>query len=141
MKTKTTTLGVLLLALLGACASVDTSSGAGENTWKGNEASDKFDVVEDNVQLRSYFTIREIRSQRRDGRLAIQFELVNKYRTTRTVEWQIEWFDASGFSVGRSDNWNRETIAGNGSKALSTTALKPEATGWAMHVRPPYNSR
>jgi len=141
MKIQTKTLGLLLLSLLGACASVDTSSGAGENTWKGNEHSDEFDVVEDNVQLRSYFTIREIRSQRRDGRLTIQFELHNKYRTTRSIEYQVEWFDDSGFSVGRSDNWNRETIAGNGSKALSITALTPAATGWSLHVRPPYNSR
>ena len=141
MKTKTKPFALLLLTLLGACASTDTSSGAGENTWTGTESSDEFDAVEDNVQLRSYFTIQEIRSQRRDGRLAIQFELKNKYRTTRTVEWQVEWFDASGFSVGRSDNWNRETIAGNGTKALSISALKPEAAGWSLHVRPPYNSR
>lgn len=134
--------GLLLgLGLLGLAACSTTGRGGPVNSYKASESSPELISEETNRQLSQYFHIADYRSERRDGRLVVQFDLVNKNSSQRQIEWRIQWFDNGGFHVASSNNWKREVLPGYGSLPLSLTAPNPEITEFELELRPPNSVR
>jgi uncharacterized protein YcfL len=87
--------------------------------------------------LASELKILHPRSERRDGRLVVQFELVNERAGQLDLEWAIEWFDAGELRVDAPERWTPIAIGGRGSKTLQATGPTPSAISWRLAVRRP----
>jgi uncharacterized protein YcfL len=121
--------------LLGAACS--STRGRPENTYVGAEGAAKMEMLEGNPGLDRDLEILNPRSERRQGRLYVEFDLRNKRASNLPLEWSVEWFDTAGFEVEAARSWTPIVIGAKGFESLSMLAPTPAATSWRLHVRPP----
>ena len=138
----------LLLPLLGGLALLAGASaglsgcampsrGNPQNTFTGSESSDEIEEVFGDARLRRQFELVDVRTQRRDDRLFVQFELRNKTNTYLAVEWALEWRDAQGFKIESPEHWRPLQVGGRDSKTITATGPVPEASVFQLGVRKP----
>ena len=123
------------LALAGsACTTASTTTS--QNTYAGGEGRETETTV-GNSKLEWYLEMVDMRHQRRDGRLFVQFKLKNKQNSDMKLEWSIEWYDEDGFAIDSERRWTPVKIAGKGFETIAVTGPVPAASIWELNVRPP----
>jgi len=123
----------LALCLLSAAC---VSSGGPQNTYTGREGEHELEVQRANKALADALKIVDVRSERRDERLLVQFQLRNDMPRQLEVEYMLEWFDAAGFVVAMPQHWEPLVIGASGSKTISASAPTPATSSWKLAVRP-----
>lgn len=121
-----------LCALSAACV----SSGGPQNTYLGREGEHELEVQRANKALADALKIVDVRSERREERLLVQFELRNDLPRQLEVEYMLEWFDAAGFAIALPQHWEPLVIGASGSKTISASAPTPATSSWKLAVRP-----
>jgi uncharacterized protein YcfL len=125
-----TATGILL-----ACAS-QPPRGTATNTYAGDEGGKLEECIGDR-DLEARFVMVNIRTETRDDRLRVQFDLKNTTPADLQVEWALNWSDRSGFLVGTNPHWRPAIVSGRGFHAIQATAPSPEATVWKLALRRP----
>lgn len=125
--------GLLLLVLSGCGA----PRGGTTNTVRGTEGSPDLQQLDGGRTLSKDLEIVRYRSERRDGRLHVQFDLQNKRGSNLAFEWQMEWFDSSDFKIDTQDHWTPIVIGGKGFETIAVTAPTPEASIFRLAYRLP----
>ena len=123
----------LLLVGLGACRT------SGTNVYTFTEGAGE---VGEDIGNRSFdrrVTIDNPRSQRREGSLLFEFDLVNQKSSSVDLEYRVDWFDATGFQIALTTDtvWRPVMIGPEGVHTLSLFAPKPSAVRARVQVRPP----
>jgi len=133
-------LGALLvpLGLLGACAF--PSRGNPQNTFTGNEHGEIEEAFGD-PRLAGQFQLLGVKTQRREDRLFVQFDLHNKTNSNLSVEWALEWRDDQGFKIDAPENWRPLQLGGRGYETITATAPVPQASTFRLGVRKPSTVR
>lgn len=137
MKQSTRTTSLLLLALgalLPACTA--HPRGTATNTYTGDGAGEREEFIGDR-DLKSRFVMVNIRSETRDERLRVQFDLKNTTPGDLPVEWAIKWFDASGFLIDTNPHWLPVMVTGQGFHTIQATAPTSSARSWQLELRRP----
>jgi uncharacterized protein YcfL len=119
-------------ALFAACV----SSGGPQNTYIGREGEYELEVQRANKALADALKIVDVRSERREERLLVQFELRNDLPRQLEVEYMLEWFDSTGFVIAQPQHWEPLVIGASGSKTISASAPTPATSSWKLAVRP-----
>lgn len=127
-------LSLALGALLGACTS--PPRGTPTNTYTGNQAGKQQEYLGD-PDLAQKFVLLDLKTERRDGRLRVQFDLRNTTGADLPIEWSIVWKDASGFNVDTNPYWRPTMVAGKGFESIQDVAPVPEATSFQLQIRRP----
>ena len=129
----------LLLAASGimccACAS-QPPAGTSTNTYTGDQAGKRTESVGDR-DLAARFVMLNIRSETREGRMRVQFELKNTTPGDLAVEWAIRWSDSNGFLIDTSPHWTPAIVTGQGFHAIQAVAPAAEARVWQLELRRP----
>lgn len=126
--------GVLAGALLfGVCASAPYGP---QNTYSGREGALEIEREIGNSDLNSHLELRDIRSERRDGRLHVQFELSSDLSSAVQVEWMAHWFDERGFLIDVPRHWEPVKIGPRGHHPCTIVGPTPSASAWKLSVRP-----
>lgn len=126
-----------LAAILGAGCKTSDHSGSPQNTYVGREGDAKTDEDFGDPDLARKFVLQDIKTERRDDRLFVQFDLKNKTPRNLEVEWALEWFDARDFRIDAPRNWRHVVVGGEGFQTVAATAPRPEAVGFRLGVRRP----
>ena len=119
-----------------ACAAPFPSRGNPQHTYVGGEAGEVEEVFGD-ARLRRQFQLVGVRTQRREGRLFVQFDLQNRTNSNLAVEYALEWRDDQGFKVDSPANWRPVQVGGRGSHTITATAPVPAASTFTLGVRKP----
>lgn len=119
-------------ALLAACTM--PPRGTPTNTYVGNQAGKQQEYLGD-PDLAKKFVLLDIKTERRDGRLRVQFDLKNTTGTDLPIEWSIEWKDASGFRIDTNPHWRPTMVAGKGFESIQDIAPVPEAAMFQLQIR------
>jgi len=125
---------VTTAALLGACTA--PPRGTPTNTYVGNQAGKQQEYLGD-PDLARKFVLLDIKTERRDGRLRVQFDLKNTTSTDLPIEWSIEWKDAGGFRIDTNPHWRPTMVAGKGFESIQDIAPVPEAAMFQLQIRQP----
>lgn len=135
-------LGLFLLVCSSTgCSSSGTTSGySAQNTYKGGEDA-PLEELRGDRSLAGKLEMEQVRSERRDGRLHVQFELRNKSTSNLAFGWMVEWFDDSGFLIDYPSHWTPVSMGGQAYKTISVTAPVPAASQWRLAVEPLSNVR
>lgn len=123
-----------IASLLLACAS-DGGRLNPQNTYVGKEGGVEIDEQIGDPSLERHFVLVGLLTERRDGRLHVQFDLKNTTTSELPVEWSIEWMDARGFRIDTQPHWRPALVGGNGVVPVQETAPVPEAATFKLHVR------
>jgi len=123
----------IVLSLLSACMG---SRGTAQNTYIGGEGKETEQIFGD-PQLAKQFVMEDIKTQRRNDRLFVQFNLRNTKSSNLAIEWTINWFDAGGFLIETANRWQPASMGGKGYQTITQTAPTPEATEFRLGVRKP----
>jgi uncharacterized protein YcfL len=134
--TRTTPLILLALGALLAGCQTQHPRGTATNTYKGDATGEREDFIGDR-DLKARFVMENIRSETRDGRLRVQFELKNTTPGDLPVEWAIKWFDASGFMIDTNPHWRPVMVTGQGFHIIQATAPTEDARTWQLELRRP----
>ena len=121
-------------ALLAACTS--PPRGTPTNTYVGNQAGKQQEYLGD-PELAKSFVLIGIKTERRDGRLRVQFDLRNTTGADLPIEWSIAWKDASGFNLDTNPHWRPTMVAGKGFESIQDVAPVPEADSFQLQIRRP----
>ena len=121
-------------ALLTACTM--PPRGTPPNTYVGNHAGKQQEDLGD-PDLAKKFVLLDIKTERRDGRLRVQFDLKNTTGADLPIEWSIEWKDASGFRIDTNPHWRPTMVAGKGFESIQDVAPVPEAAMFQLQIRRP----
>ena len=133
--TRTTILALVTTgALLAACTM--PPRGTPTNTYVGNQAGKQQEYLGD-PDLARKFVLLDIKTERRDGRLRVQFDLKNTTGADLPIEWSIEWKDASGFRIDTNPHWRPTMVAGKGFESIQDVAPVPEAAMFQLQIRQP----
>ena len=141
MKRRTAILGgasLGLALLLGASGC--KSRGTSQDTYLGGEVEDTR-KIEGVSAISSSLEMVGVRSERRDGRLHVQFELHNTKGSNLAFEWSAEWFDDRGFKIDWPDHWTPVSIPGKGYEVIALTGPTPNASSWRLAVQKPNSVR
>jgi len=130
----------LAFSLLGACRLALEPRGTTQNTYVGDEGTEVEETFGD-PQLAKELVLESIKTERRDDRLFVQFNLRNTRSSNLAIEWAIEWFDASGFLIDTPHRWEPASMGGKGYKTITRTAPTPEAAEFRLGVRKPNTVR
>ncbi len=123
--------GLLLLLPL-ACG----TPGVGPtSTVRGREGSPELKELDGERSLNKDLEIVRYRSERRDGRLHVQFDLQNKRDSNLAFEWSMEWFDSAGFRIETGDHWTPVVLGGKGFETIAMTAPTTEASIFKLAYR------
>ena len=125
-------LGLALLLAATSCQSRGTS----QDTYLGGEGAET-KRIEGTSGISGSLEMVGVHSERRDGRLFVQFELHNKRGSNLAFEWSAEWFDDGGFKIDWPDHWTPAMITGKGFEVISLTGPTPNATSWRLNVQKP----
>lgn len=128
-------LGAPLLVLGLALAMAGCRSGSPQNTYVVREHVHRVDEVVIDRGLARKLELSETRSERRNGRLDVQTQLVNRSSRELRIEWQVEWYDASGLQVAPPTNWKPERLGGGQVLTIRQTALTEDADTMRLNVR------
>jgi uncharacterized protein YcfL len=124
-----------LTALLSACAS-QPPRGTATNTYEGDELGKRDELIGDR-DLAAKFVLVGIKTEPRDGRLRVQFDLKNTTPADLAVEWAIEWKDRSGFRVDTQPHWKPAIVTGQGFQTIQAIAPTAEAAVFQLLLRKP----
>ena len=127
------------LTFLGACQAL-SPRGTAQNTYAGDGGTEVEETFGD-PRLAKELVMESILTERRDERLFVQFNLRNTRGSNLSIEWAIEWFDASGFLIDTPRRWEPASMGGKGYKTITRTAPTPEASGFRLGVRKPNTVR
>ena len=148
MKNPFSRLCVGMLVVSGSLAATACStprSAKPVNTYEGGAQVAAEGEVEPYItgdrQLARDLLIKDVRSKVVDGRLSVQFMLHNKRNRDVSFEWNVDWFDASGFEVDAPDNWRPAVVSGNELTTLGITGPTPAAAMWRLALRRPSSVR
>jgi hypothetical protein len=125
--------GLLLMAGLAGC--MTPSRGRAQNSYAGSEGRAEIDESIGDRDLERKFVLVGTRTERRDDRLFIQFELKNTTAADLAIEWAVEWRDAGGFRIDTARHWTPAVVGGGGVEPIAQTAPVPEAIGFKLHIR------
>lgn len=126
-------LGLLLLSWLPTgCAHLDYSRNSAA-VYEIVEGSPETFRVSDSKLSR--IDVVEPLTERRDGRLFVQVQIVNNRGGSKRIEWQTAWYDASGFLVGDPSNWEATRLSAGDSMPLRLTGPTEAASRLRVHVR------
>ena len=126
---------LILSALLASCAS-QPPRGTATNTYEGDEAGERDEFIGDR-DLAAKFVLIGIRTEPRDGRLRVQFDLKNTTPGDLAVEWAIEWKDRSGFRIDTEPRWKPAMVTGQGFQTIQATAPTTDAAVFQLLLRRP----
>jgi len=139
MKNRTKQAIALTLAatgiLLAGCAS-QPPRGTPTNTYEGDEAGKRDEFIGDR-DLAAKFVLVGIKTEPRDDRLRVQFDLKNTTSGDLAVEWAIEWKDRSGFRINTRPHWQPAMVSGQGFQTIQATAPTSEAAVFQLLLRKP----
>jgi len=127
--------GLATLALVGALASAGCRTSSPQNTYVVREHHHAVESVVVDRRLGSDLKVLTPLSERRQGRLEVQLQLSNVIARELRIEWQIEWYDASGLQVGEPTNWAPERLGGGQILTVRRTAPTEAATSLRFNVR------
>jgi uncharacterized protein YcfL len=65
----------------------------------------------------------------------VQAQLRNTTSGEMRIEWQAEWFDATGLQVAKPTAWQPERLGGGQTLTIRQTAPDASATQMHLHVR------
>ncbi len=131
---------ILLAGLSAACQAFEPR-GTAENTYMGTNDGTEIEEIVGDPGLQRDLVIENYRSERRDGRLHVQFDLRNMRSSNESFEWALEWFDASGFRIDATEHWTPIALGGKGSETIGQTAPTPDASSFKLHARRPNTVR
>jgi uncharacterized protein YcfL len=147
MKARWSTGTIAAAAFLAGLAGLGTSCkafeprGTAQNTYVGKNDGTEVETIEGDSSLANDLVMEGIQSERRDGRLFVQFNLKNTKSSNLTFEWTMEWFDASGFKINAAQHWTPVAIGGKGYETITQTAPTPAASSWRLGLRKPNSVR
>jgi len=124
-----------LAACLMGCAS-QPPHGVPTNTYSADQAG-KRDAFLGDKDLAAKFVLMNIRTETRDGRLRVQFDLKNTTSADLPIEWAIKWSDQNGFVVDTNPNWRPVIVTGQGFQSIQATAPTMEAKIFQLELRKP----
>lgn len=130
----TSTALVLALVLLTAC--VSGPLGTGTNTYSADQAGKRDEFIGDR-DLAQKFVLVDIKSETRDGRLRVQFDLKNTTPGDLPVEWAMEWRDRNGFLIDTNPHWQSIRVTGQGFHSIQATGPTTDAAVWKILLRKP----
>jgi hypothetical protein len=122
-------------ALLGGC--LGPSRLNPENTYKSSEGRHEVDQSIGDRDLERKFVLLGTRTERRDGRLFVQFELKNTTTAEQRIEWCLEWLDPSDFRIDSVRSWTPAVVGGGGVIPIQATAPVQSASGFKLRLRRP----
>lgn len=125
----------VLAGALFVCACATAPYGP-QNTYSGREGALEIDRDVGNSELAAHVKLRDIRAERRDGRLHVQFELASELSSSARIEWMAEWFDDRGFLIDVPRHWEPVTIGPGGHHPCTIVGPSPAASAWKLSVRP-----
>jgi len=125
--------------LLAACAS-QPPRGTATNTYEGDQAGKRDEFIGDR-DLAAKFVLVGIKTEPRDGRLRVQFDLKNTTPADLAVEWAIEWKDRSGFRVATNPHWQPAMVSGQGFQTIQAVAPTSDAAVFQLCLRKPTTVR
>lgn len=123
-------------ALLLAACSTRPPLGTATNTYEGDQFAKGEEFIGDR-DLAAKFVMVNIRSETRDDRLRVQFDLKNTTPGDLQVEWAIKWSDPSGFQIDTNPHWRPAMITGQGFHVIQAVAPTPDAKAWKLELRRP----
>jgi len=126
----------LLVGALALAACTSPPLGTATNTYSADQAGKRSELVGDR-DLMAKFVLLDIKSEPRDGRLRIQFDLKNTTPADLPIEWAIEWRDRSGFTIDTNPHWRPVIVPGQGLQSIQATAPTSDAVVWSLQVRKP----
>jgi len=106
-----------------------------ENTYKSSEGQHGVDQSIGDRDLERKFVLLGTRTERRDGRLFVQFELKNTTGAEQRIEWCLDWLDASDFHIDSVRSWTPAVVGGNGVIPIQATAPTLQAKGFKLRIR------
>ena len=80
--------------------------------------------------------VREIRTQTINGRLIVDFVLVNDRGRRDVVNYRLRWLDPNGMAVGQYDPWETVALEGHEQSVLTVTAPTQAATDFRLELKP-----
>ena len=128
-------LATLAICLLTSCGT-SPPRGTATNTYVGTQAGKQADYLGDR-DLARQFVLLNTKTERKDERLRVQFDLKNTTPRDLTIEWSIDWLDASGFRIDTNRHWRPAIVTGMGFESIQETAPVPEATTFQLQMRRP----
>ena len=128
-----------LCASMAACAA-SKPKGQAQNTYVGGEGLEMQERIGNRGLERDLKILRPI-SERRDGRLHVQFELHNGKTRDLALEYAVTWRDSAGFAIDTPWRWTPMSIVGQGYRTINITGPTPEASQWELHVQKPSSVR
>lgn len=129
----------LLATLTVGCLAFE-SRGTAQNTYTVDESGEITETFGDRG-LAKDLVMEDIRTERRDGRLLVQFNLRNTRSSNLAIEWAIAWFDGSGFRIDVPEHWTPAALGGKGYETVTRTAPTPEASSFRLGFRKPNTVR
>jgi len=87
-----------------------------------------------------YLKVVDMRAQRRDGLLRIQFTVANLSPKNERLHYRFRWLDADGFTVWEEEPWKPELIYGKQDKVIQVTAPTFKAVDFRLEMQSPHNS-
>ncbi|MSR63003.1 MAG: DUF1425 domain-containing protein [Planctomycetes bacterium] len=124
-----------LAACLAGCAS-QPPRGTATNTYSADQAGKRDEFLGDR-DLAAKFVLVGIKTETRDGRLRVQFDLKNTTSADLAVEWAIDWKDRNGFRIDTNPHWQPTMVTGQGFQSIQATAPTPEAAVFQLQLRKP----
>jgi len=125
----------LAFIALGLAGCMGPARGTPQNTYALTEGHPEVEKSIADRDLENKFVLVGTRTERRDNRLHIQFELKNTTGADLAIEWEIEWRDAGGFVIDTARHWTPAVVGGGGVEPIQETAPVPEAIGFKLRIR------
>ncbi len=123
----------LVASVLAACSS---TRGTAQNTYVSEDGAAVEETI-GNFTLSRELVMESVRTERRDGRLFVQFNLRNTRASSLPAEWTLVWFDEAGFKLDHAHHWTPIVLDGKGFETISQTAPTPAASGFRLALRKP----
>jgi uncharacterized protein YcfL len=129
---------VALLAALAAtlCACSSAPLGVASNTYVGDESGLAEEYIGDR-DLAAKFVLVGLKTEIRDGRRRVQFDLKNTTSADLRFEWMMAWQDDHGFKVNAKPHWKPMVVTGQGFESIQATAPTPDASTFRIVLRRP----
>jgi len=132
-QTKGTLLAAVLATLVCSCAT-HGPLGTGTNTYSGDLSGGAQEFIGDR-DLAAKFVLVGLKTETREGRRRVQFDLKNTTSADLRIEWAIEWQDESGFRVDTNPHWKPLVVTGQGFESIQATAPTQDACQFQLQLR------
>lgn len=125
-------------ALVVSCQSAPL--GSETNTYSADLAGKRDEFVGDR-DLAARFVLVGIKTETRDERLRVQFDLKNTTPADLAIEWLIEWKDRNGFRIDTNPHWQPTLVTGQGFHSIQAIAPAADAVVFQLLLRRPTSIR